>query len=187
MSLPILVTMYQNFSAGNRPTAFTWSGTTTYGTHSNDTNAYDLDTTPLPSTSGNVTAVARPRSNPGFSTSIITYDTFGSGTVSGTLKVYISTTTEFNTSSDLLNDANSDVVLEYATDWNGSTGTWNILASADSGSDLDYATPQTGVLSSVNRATLAVRVTCTGLGVGTTIPSYAGATASADIYDIIIT
>lgn len=170
-----------------RPTTAAFSGTASYSSHSGDSSAYDtgtataIDTT----TSATLQADGRPRASLGTSTAQMIYSGFGSTSENGYIHVKLSGTTETFDSIDLSNTAISSILVEYALDWNGTTGTWVNMGGIDSGATWTLQDVVSAYRSGANLSTLAVRVTCHGEGVGSTVSSHAQATASATIFDVV--
>ncbi len=170
-----------------RPTVATFSGTASYSSSANDANAYDTGTTAAidTATSADLQANGRPRASVGSSTAQMIYTGFGAVSANGYIHVKISGTTQSNTSIDLSNVSDSQIQVDYALDWNGTTGTWVSLGGINAGSSWSLQDLASIYRSGVNLSTLAVRVTCTGDGVGTTVSDHAQSTATASIFDVV--
>lgn len=200
MSIPFLVANYQTYvTALKRPTTSSWSGTATYGTHSNDNLAYDIvagyenainDTT---ETYSNLACSPLPRTRPGVANSTIIYTGFGTGAFNGTINV--SSTGVSTTVYDLngINYETGVVSIYYCTDY--PTGTWILINDYDnldgggSDSSLNWTKDRVFAYSGAvaNRATIAVKVVCESHSSGTTLSTYAGGGCNVSVYDIILT
>jgi hypothetical protein len=171
-----------------RPTTCSFTGTSGYSSHSNDTLAYDvvagyessLNTTGTPAS---LAATAKPRTSPGDSNATMIYSGFSGSATSGTLTIYLDGTTADSISSDSSNEVASEVDIYYST--TGVNGTYTLLANLYSGYTWSGYTASVN-LSGITLSNLAVKVECLGQSAGTTISSYAGASANASIYDIIL-
>jgi hypothetical protein len=171
-----------------RPTTCSFTGTDGYSSHSNDTLAYDvvagyessLNTTGTPAS---LAATAKPKTNLGSSNAAMTYSGFSGSATSGTLTIYLNGDTEDIISSDSSNEAISHVNIYYST--TGVNGAYILVDSIASGNSWSGYTASV-VLSGITLSNLAVKVVCSGQSAGSTSASYAGASASASIYDIIL-
>jgi hypothetical protein len=171
-----------------RPTTCSFTGTSGYSSHSNDALAYDvvagyensLNTTGTPAS---LAATATPRTSPGDSNATMIYSGFSGSATSGTLEIYLDGTTAESVSSDSINDVFSQIAIYYST--TGVNGTYTLFANLYSGDTWSGYTASVS-LSGITLSNLAVKIECLGQSAGTTISSYAGASASASIYDIIL-
>jgi hypothetical protein len=172
-----------------RPTTSSFTGTDSYSSHSNDTLAYDVvsgyeTSLNITGTPASLAAAARPKGNPGDSTATMIYSGFSGSATSGTLKIYLDGTTNDNTSTDNANEAISFVNIYYST--TGVNGTYTTLDNMGRGATWSGHTISVS-LSGITLSNLAVKVECIANSAGNTTDSYAGASASASIYDIILT
>jgi hypothetical protein len=171
-----------------RPTTCSFTGTDGYSSHSNDTLAYDvvagyessLNTTGTPAS---LAATAKPRTSPGDSNATMIYSGFSGSATSGTLEIYLDGTTDEDISSNSANDVFSEVNIYYST--TGVNGTYTYLIGIASGDTWSGYTASVN-LSGITLSNLAVKIECLGQSAGTSIDGYAGASASASIYDIIL-
>jgi hypothetical protein len=175
-------------SNSRRPNTYSWSGTTLFSSHTNDTLAFDVvsgyETSVNPTgTPATFTAAARPKTSPGLSTSTTIYSGFPPITYSGTLSICLSSSTFTSDSINLSNTVVSSVSIYYSTN---SGGTYTFLSAAIGGSDFTTAGYITAFLSGVNLANLRVQIEAVGESAGSTIDSWAGAGATANVYDIIV-
>lgn len=196
MSFPFLVAMFNAAVAAlKRPTTSSWSGTATYGTHSNDANAYDIvtsyentinDTTETYST---IACSARPRTTPGIADSTIIYSGFGTGAFNGTINVSSSgsVTSGINLDGDTVEDGEVIISLSIT----GINGTYTTFASygryGTEGTTTwtkDRVLAYSGAVA--DRANIAIKIEARSSSSGVTLSTYAGGFSSVNVYDIIL-
>lgn len=178
MSIPFLVAMCRNSKSWYRPTANAggYFAGSTGGTLASGNSAYDFDTSATVDTTTAATITAT--SLNGTRTYAGTFDTFGTGTYTGTLKVYAS----LSATSD--GGGVVTAAVQYSTD--GSTYTDIVACNSDeTGVPVDYAAAQYDVpLTSQNIANLKVRGSCDGYRVGILPDIFTGG-STCTIYDIV--
>jgi hypothetical protein len=196
MSIPFLVANYQTYvTALKRPTTSSWSGTATYGTHSNDNLAYDIvagyenainDTT---ETFATIACSARPRTSAGSANSTTIYSGFGTGAYNGAINISSSgyASSGINLNGDVIEDG--ELEISYST--TGVSGTYTSIAVYSNNGIEGVATwtkdrifAYTGAVA--DRANIAVKIEARSMSSGSTISTHAAGASSVDVYDIIL-
>ena len=163
------------------------STTPTYGSCSGYTNAMDtvagyewaLNNTGTPSSQY---AMSRPKASPGTANSMYNFYSFGAGTRSGTLYICLDGNTTATTSIDTSNYVTSDVTVYYTL--NSTVGPWYSFGSISAGGSWSKSVVSV-FLSNINLGNLGIKIDVNSNSAGNTVASYAGAFASANVYDII--
>jgi hypothetical protein len=183
MSIPFLVANFNNFNNQPknwyRPSSSTgeYLSGSTGGTLLSGTAAYDNDTSAtLDTDTANGGATVMANSTNGTRTYAGTFDGFGSGTFTGTLRVYAYLSAQ--------DDGGGSCTCELLYSIDGST--YISLASISSNADAvsAAAAEYTVALTSQNLANLKVRMTCDGYRVGISPDIFLG-DSTGTIYDIV--